>query len=57
MLDWLAQNLGTIVVLLVLIAVVALIIKYLVGQKKKGKTSCGCNCAGCAMRNACHGKQ
>jgi hypothetical protein len=57
MLDWLAQNLGTIVVLLVLIAVVALIIRYLVGQKKRGKTSCGCNCAGCAMRNACHGKQ
>ena len=57
MLDWLTQNLGTIVVSLVLIAVVALIIKYLVGQKKKGKTSCGCNCAECAMRNACHGKQ
>ena len=57
MLDWLAQNLGTIIITILLIALVALIVKYLVGQKKKGKTSCGCNCAGCAMRNACHGKQ
>ncbi len=54
MLLWFQENLATILVCAVLAGVVALIIGYLVRQKKQGKTSCGCNCASCAMRGNCH---
>ncbi len=54
MLPWLQENLATILVCAVLAGVVALIIGYLVRQKKQGKASCGCNCASCAMRGSCH---
>ena len=53
MLSWLAQNLATIIVCAVLIAVVLLIILYLRRNKKKG--SCGCGCEHCAMSSQCHG--
>ena len=49
MFTWLAHNLVTILICLLLAAVVAAIIVKLVNDRKKGKTSCGCNCAGCAM--------
>lgn len=54
MLPWIAANIATILVCIGLILTVGLVIRYLVRQKKQGKSSCGCNCAGCAMRGACH---
>lgn len=54
MLQWIGANLGTILVCLVLLAIVTFIIVYLVRQKKQGKSSCGCNCAHCAMHGSCH---
>ena len=54
MLDWITENLSTIVVSLILMLVVAVIIRKLVRDKKKGKSSCGCNCAQCAMAESCH---
>ena len=54
MLDWITENLSTIVVSLILVLVVAVIIRKLVRDKKKGKSSCGCNCAHCAMAESCH---
>ena len=54
MLDWITENLSTIVVSLILVLVVAAIIRKLVRDKKKGKSSCGCNCAHCAMAGSCH---
>ena len=54
MLDWITENLSTIVVSLILMLVVAGIIRKLVRDKKKGKSSCGCNCAHCAMAESCH---
>ena len=51
---WFTENLGTIVVSLVLIAIVALIVVKMIRDKKKGKSSCGCGCANCAMRGSCH---
>ncbi len=53
---WLAQNIGTVLVCAVLIAVFALLIRSLVRDKKKGKSSCCGGCAGCAMAGQCHGK-
>ena len=49
MLEWIKMNIGTIAVLLILLAAVALIIRKLVRDKKSGKpcSSCGCSCEGC----------
>lgn len=54
MLEWLLANAATIIVCLILVLVVALIIVKLVKDKKSGKSSCGNNCAHCAMAGACH---
>ena len=48
------ENLGTIVVLAALAVVVALIIRKLVSDRRKGQTSCGCGCSGCPNSGLCH---
>lgn len=55
MLSWIVGNVATIVICLVLAAVIAAIVIKLVRDKKKGKSTCGCGCGGCAMKDACHG--
>ena len=52
MLEFLSQNIGTIIVLLILLAVVAAIIAGQVKAKKQGRSSCGCS--GCPNSGACH---
>lgn len=47
-------NLGTAVVLIAVIAVVALVIVSVIRDKKAGRKSCGCGCAHCAMHGQCH---
>lgn len=54
MLGWIAANFSTIIVCAVLIAVLAAIIASMLRDKKKGKSSCGCGCANCAMSGTCH---
>ncbi len=57
MFEWLSANLSTIIVASVLAVIVGLIIYSMIKDKKKGKSSCGGNCAGCAgcaMQNTCH---
>ena len=54
MFAWIAENIGTSLITLALIALVALIVKTMAKDRKKGKTSCGCNCAHCAMAGSCH---
>lgn len=63
MLPWLQTNLGSIVVVLVLLGVVALIVRRLILDKKAGKHicggscgSCGGGCQGCPMAGKCHSK-
>ncbi len=56
MLMWLQANLGTILVVLVLLVIVGFIIRNLIKNKKAGQTSCGCGCEHCAMRDSCHQK-
>lgn len=53
---WFGANIGTIAVTLILCAAVAGIIHKLYKDKKQGKSSCGCNCAHCAMHGSCHSK-
>ncbi len=54
MLQWMEANLSTILISAVLAVIVAMIVWHLVRQKKQGKSSCGCNCAHCAMSGSCH---
>ena len=53
MLEWLTANLGTILISAGLLVVVILIIRYLLRQKKAGKSSCGAGCAHYAMHGQC----
>ncbi len=55
MLAWIAANAVTIIICALLIAAVTAIIIKLVSDKKKGRSSCGCNCGSCPMAGACHG--
>ncbi len=54
MLTWFVENMATIIISAVLIIVAAAVIANMVRDKRKGKSSCGCGCQGCAMRGACH---
>jgi hypothetical protein len=53
MMDWIITNISTILVTLVLIGLVTLVIRKIVKDKKKGITSCGTSCNGCAMAGSC----
>ena len=53
--SWIISNIGTIIVALALIAIVAAIILSVRKDKKAGKScSCGCGCSSCAMKGHCH---
>lgn len=54
MFAWICDNLVTIIICAVLAAVVIAIIRGMVNDHKKGKSSCGCNCASCPMGGSCH---
>lgn len=54
MLTFLAENAGTIIVLLILIAVLTAIVVKFIRDKKKGKGLCACGCAGCPSKDMCH---
>ncbi|MBE7005689.1 MAG: FeoB-associated Cys-rich membrane protein [Ruminococcaceae bacterium] len=63
MISWLQTNIGSIVVVLFLLGMVALIVRRLILDKKAGKHicggscgSCGGSCSGCPMQGRCHGK-
>lgn len=53
--DFIKDNMGTIVVFLIVAAVIALIIFKLIRDRKNGKSSCGCGCESCANSKLCHG--
>ena len=48
------MNWQSYLVLGIIIAVVAVIVIKGIINKKKGKSSCGCGCEGCAFKNSCH---
>ncbi len=56
MLDWLSENIATVAVSAVLLAIVGLVIFKMIKDRKKGVGGCGCGCGGCAMSEYCHKK-
>ncbi|HKM28666.1 MAG TPA: FeoB-associated Cys-rich membrane protein [Anaerovoracaceae bacterium] len=53
---WINENIGSIIVGAVLVAVVAAIIASQIKAHRAGKSSCGCGCANCPMSGSCHQK-
>ena len=56
MFTWILNNIGTIIICAVLIAIVTAIIVSMIKKKKQGQSvvcSCG-NCKHCAMSGSCH---
>ena len=54
MLPWLSAHLGTLLIGAGVLLLVGFIAWRMHKNKKSGKSSCGCGCAGCAMREHCH---
>ena len=54
---WLSANLSTVIISAVLLAIVIAISVYLINQKRKGKSVCGCVCENCALRGGCRGEK
>lgn len=54
MISFISNNIGTIIAFVIILAIVIMAFGVLVKDKKKGKSSCGCNCAHCAMAGSCH---
>ena len=52
--NWFVENIGTIVVALVLAGLVAGLIVYMIRRKKQGKSSCSCGCSTCPHSEKCH---
>jgi len=56
MAEWFSNNIGTIVVAVIVFGLfIGLVVKFYF-DKKRGKLSCGCGCEDCAMKNKCHNK-
>lgn len=53
MIEWLAENMGTIFVSAIIVLIVVLIIRKLIRDKKAGRHSCGGDCGGCAGCSGC----
>ena len=51
--DLLANNAGTILVLVILAAAVSGIIALMIRSKKKGKSCCSSGCSGCPFSGKC----
>ena len=56
MFNWISENIGNIIAIVILAAVIAAIVIHLIKQKKRGTSSCGCSCGSCPMKNSCHSK-
>lgn len=51
--DWLVANGGSVAVGVVVLAVIAAIVAGMIKNRKKGKSTCGCGCASCALSGQC----
>ena len=54
MMNWLAENMATLIISAILFLILAAIVVSRVKNRKNGKSGCGCGCDNCAMKNECH---
>ena len=51
--NWIVQNIGNIIVILILAVMVAGIVRVTLKNRKEGKSSCGCKCSSRPMGGKC----
>ncbi len=54
MIQWLQQNVFTILIIAALIVFFGWLVYTLIRDRKRGKSSCCGGCAGCALAGKCH---
>ena len=54
MMELLSENWGNLLVLALVVAAVAAVIRGQWKRRGSGKSSCGCGCGGCPSRGICH---
>ena len=52
--EWLSANWGSLLVGGLLALILLGVVIRLIRNKKNGKSSCGCGCEMCALRDKCH---
>ena len=57
MLEWISEDTGNIIAGSIVAALIIIDIIYLVHQRIKGKSSCGCDCGCCSMNGQCNKKK
>lgn len=57
MLEFFFENWGTLLIGIIVALIVVLIIIKLAKDRRKGKSSCGCNCSHCPSSGMCHIKK
>lgn len=55
--DFIIENLATIIVGMLIFLVVGLIIRKMVRDKRAGKSGCGCGCGSCPSSSMCHSQK
>lgn len=55
--NWIFENLSTIIVSGILVLIVFLILRSMHQDKINGKSSCGSDCGGCALSKTCHNQE
>lgn len=56
MIQFITENLATIIAAVVVFALVAAAVVKIVRDKIRHKSSCGCGCANCPISGSCHKK-
>ncbi|MBO4866871.1 MAG: FeoB-associated Cys-rich membrane protein [Ruminococcus sp.] len=51
---WLSENIGNIIVITIVEAILALALRSVIKDRMSGKGGCGCGCSSCAMKGKCH---
>ncbi|HEY8421965.1 MAG TPA: FeoB-associated Cys-rich membrane protein [Thermoclostridium sp.] len=54
MISYIVNNLGTIVISAILLAIVTAVCVNLIRKRRKSESSCGCGCSGCSISSICH---
>lgn len=50
--NWIMENIGTIITALILLFIIGMAVRSMIRKKKAGQT-CGCGCSSCAMSGSC----
>ncbi len=53
MIQFLRENWGTILVLAIVLAAAAMVVRRMYKNRRDGRSGCGCGCSGCVSKGTC----